>query len=174
MTVLFAQDINVCYGQAYLELAGPFDGAMEECFRGQRNGICGAAAPDILFLTTGLHTGKVGFTLNLFEEDPGIDASWDEIVEVSLLAPRTAISLVEWAAADGHTMAIAPGPYRARYHARNMQAGSDLDTNATSSVVDTYRLDLWRADRTADRVVKQTSEVAAYWHNWATTLAKPG
>jgi len=174
MAVLFAQDINVHYRQAYLELAGQFDGAVEDCFRGQQNGICGAASPDILFLTTGLHTGKVGLTINVFEEAPGIDALWDEIVEVSFLAPRSAISLVEWAAENGHTMAMAPGVYRARYHARNMQAGSDLDTNTTPAVVDTYRLDLWQADRTADRVIKQTSEIAAYWHDWAASLARPG
>ena len=174
MAVLFAQNINVNYGQAYLELAGPFDGSMEDCFRGQQNGICGAAASDVLFLTTGLHTGQVGFTINLFEADQGIDDRWDEIVEVSLLAPKSEISLVEWAAETGHKMLIIPGTYRARYHARGMQAGSDLDTNTTTSAVDTYRLDLWKADRAPDRVIKQTSEIAAYWHDWAANLAKAG
>jgi hypothetical protein len=174
VAVLFSQNINVHYGQAYLELAGQFDGAMQDCFLGQQNGICGAASPDILFLITGLHTGKVGFTINFFEEDHGIDDLWDDIVEVSFWAPKNEISLVEWAAENSYPIPITPGIYRARYYAHNMQAGRDLDTNTASSVVDTYRLDLWKADRIADRVVKQTSEIAAYWHNWAAGLVRPG
>ncbi|HKU95999.1 MAG TPA: hypothetical protein VJR58_12020 [Vineibacter sp.] len=174
MAVLFAQDIHVHYGQAYLEVAGQFDGEMEPCFRGQQNGICGAAVPDFLFFITGLHTGKVGFSINLFEEDPGIDDLWDEIVEVSFLVPRNEISLVEWGAENEYTIPIGPGTYRARYYARDMQAGRDLDTNTTSTVVDTYRLDVWKADKAADRVVKQTAEIAAYWHDWAATLVSTG
>ena len=48
------------------------------------------------------------------------------------------------------------------------------DTNITSVPIDTYQLDLWPAAPAADRVVKQTSEVAAYWHGWAKSLAKAG
>jgi hypothetical protein len=173
MTELFSGNINVNYGQAYIELGGQFDGDMAACFRGQSNGICGARAPETLFLITGLHTGEVGLTINLFEDDPGIDESWDEIVEVSFRTPDGAMSLLEWARDEGYTMTVAPGSYRARYYARNMQAGNELDTNVTSVPVDTYRLDVWKADAAADRIVKETSQVAAYWHGWAGGLAKP-
>ncbi len=37
-----------------------------------------------------------------------------------------------------------------------------------------YRLDLWKADRAPDRVIKQTSEIAAHWHDWAANLVKAG
>ncbi len=59
MTELFAGNVEVQYGQAYIELDGSFDGAMDDCFVGQRNGLCGAQKPAILFLMTGLHTGIV-------------------------------------------------------------------------------------------------------------------
>lgn len=170
MTELFAGNIEVQYGQAYLELDGSFDGAMDTCFLGQMNGLCGAQMPAIMFLMTGLHTGIVGITIHLFDADPGIDESWEEVVEVSFQAPKGAITLMEWAADQGARMAVPAGSYRARYQGRAMQTANELDTNDNDTPVDTYRLDLWPAPPAPDRVVKQTSTVAAYWHDWASKL----
>jgi hypothetical protein len=172
MISLFSGTIEVQYGQAYLEAGARFDGGMEACFLGQSNGICGAAVPGTLFLTTGLHTGPVGLAVNLFEADPGPDEDWEEIVEVSLAVSGPA-SLVEWASDAGAPLALAPGSYRARYSARGMEAGRELDTNVDPDPVDHYRLDLWPAPPAPDRIVKQTSETAAYWHDWAQGLGKP-
>ncbi|MGO4448892.1 hypothetical protein AB4Y96_08180 [Phyllobacterium sp. TAF24] len=172
MTQLFSQNMNVYYGQMYFEFGATFDGDIDNCFRGQSNGICGASAPNLLFLITGTHTGEVGLTINLFEAEPGIDASWDEIVEVSLLSSTDTGTLLEWAADSGHEFPIPAGSYRARYYARNMQAGNDSDGNETSVPADIYRLDLWKAGPSHDHIVKQTSEVAAYWHNWAANLQR--
>lgn len=170
MIELFAGNIEVQYGQAYIQLDGAFDGLMDNCFRGQSNGLCGAQTPAILFLMTGLHTGIVGITINLFDADPGIDESWEEIVEVSFRAPNGKITLMEWAADRGAVMAVPSGLYRARYQGRAMQAANELDTNVDDTSVDSYRLDLWPAPPAADRIVKQTSIIAAYWHDWASSL----
>ena len=170
MTELFAGNVEVQYGQAYIELDGAFDGAMDECFCGQSNGLCGAQTPVILFLMTGLHTGIVGFSINLFDADPGIDESWEEIVEVSFRAPKGEITLMEWAADRGVGMAVPSGAYRARYQGRAMQAANELDTNINDTPVDSYRLDLWPAPPALDRIVKQTSTIAAYCHDWASSL----
>lgn len=174
MTELFAGTIEVQYGQAYIELDGVFSGAMDDCFRGQSNGLCGAQDSAILFLITGLHTGIVGIAIHLLDADPGIDESWEEIVEVSFQAPKGEITLMEWAADSGVGMTVPAGSYRARYQGRAMQAASELDTNVDDIPVDRYRLDLWPASPAADRIVKQTSEVAAYWHDWASKLAATG
>jgi hypothetical protein len=170
MTELFAGNVEVNYGQAYIELDGAFQGAMDECFLGQSNGLCGAQSPAILFLMTGLHTGPVGLTIHLFDTDPGADENWEEIVEVSFQAPNGEITLMEWAADQGAAIALPSGAYRARYSGRAMQAANDLDTNIEDDPVDHYRLDLWRAPMSPDRIVKQTSAVAAYWHDWASKL----
>lgn len=172
MTELFSGNIQVQYGQAYLELGNQFDGGMKECFHGQSNGLCGAAAPGTVFLVTGLHTGAVGLAIHLFDGDPGLDDSWEEVVEVSFVVADDTAALVEWAGTDTHPLALPPGTYRARYQARNMAAGSELDTNVEDEPVDTYRLDLWPAPAAPDRMVKQTSEVAAYWHDWARGLGE--
>ncbi|MHC1548784.1 hypothetical protein [Phyllobacterium sp. K27] len=171
MTELFAGNIEAHYGQAYIELDGSFNGEMDNCFRGQNNGLCGAQTPAILFLMTGLHTGIIGITIRLFDADPGIDESWEE---VSFQAPKGEITLMEWAADQGVGMAVPTGSYRARYQSRAMQTANELDTNVNDTPVDTYRLDLWTAPLAPDRIVKQTSAVAAYWHDWASKLVAAG
>jgi hypothetical protein len=63
---------------------------------------------------------------------------------------------------------LAQGTYRARYHANNMQGGREKDvTFAHEEPVDSYRLTLWPAPTSKDRVLRQTSEIAAYWHDEA-------
>lgn len=63
-----------------------------ECFAGQADGLCGAAAPGFLFLVIGLRTGDVGFVVELHDETPPLDDGWEEIVEVSFRpAGRTAL-----------------------------------------------------------------------------------
>lgn len=174
MTKLFEGNIEVQYGQAYIELDGSFDGAMDSCFRGQNNGLCGAQMPAILFLLTGLHTGIVSIAIHLFDAEPVIDESWEEIVEVSFLAPKGEITLMEWAADQGVSISVPAGSYRARYQGRAMQIANELDTNVDDTPVDHYRLDLWAAPLSPDRIVKQTSTVAAYWHDWASKLVADG
>lgn len=174
MAELFSGNVEVQYGQAYFELDGTFDGSMDDCFLGQSNGLCGASNPAILFLVTGLHTGPVGMIVNLFAADPGIDVSWDEIVEVSFQAPKGEITLVEWAADEGACLPVPVGSYRARYYGLAMQAANDMDTNVEDLPVDTYRLDLWPASPAPDLVVKQTSSIATYWHDNARNLTAAG
>ncbi|SFV31464.1 hypothetical protein SAMN05216456_1349 [Devosia crocina] len=173
MIELFAGIVQLQYGQAYVELDGAFDGNMENSFIGQSNGLCGAAASEILFLVTGLHTGPVGLTVNLFDAAPELDQEWEEVVEVSFRAPRGEITLMEWGADQGVRIAVPSGEYRARCYGVDMEEANALDTNITEVPVDRYRLDLWLAPSAPDRVIKQTSEVAAYWHDWAGTLASP-
>ncbi|MDQ1080253.1 hypothetical protein [Pseudoroseomonas cervicalis] len=173
MAELFAGPVAVQYGQDYLALEGGFDGAMEACFAGQSNGLCGARNPALLFLVTGLHTGVVGLGIHLFAADPGLDESWEEIVELSCRVPRGEITLMEWAADRGTGMAVPAGAYRVRYQARAMQAASELDTLEGDTPIDTYRLDLWPAPPSPDCIMKQSSAVAASWHGWAQRLG-PG
>jgi hypothetical protein len=167
MIELFDGTINVHYGQAYFEAGAHFEGNLVDSFVGQRNGIIGAARPGMLYLITGLHTGAVGLAIYLNEREPELDPIFDEVVEVSLEVSAPAM-LMEWGADDGTSLALPQGDYRVRYQARDMQAGNEQDTSEYP--IDTYRLDLWPAPPAPDRIIKQSSEIAAYWHNWATAL----
>jgi hypothetical protein len=172
MKSLFSGLLSVHYGQAYVESASPFESDLEASFRGQQNGLCGASVIGALFLITGLHTGQVSFEVELCNSEPVVDESWEEIVEVPYRVDEGPVTLVEWAAQATYPLAIPEGSFRARYCARNMQPAADTDTIlAGEPPIDAYFLSFWPAEQwQPDSVLKQTSPVAAYWHDFARGL----
>src|SRR5215472_12718518 len=105
----------VHYGQIYVQSGEDYPD-LAECFGGQSNGLCGAAMPGMLFLITGLHTGEVGFTVQLYHEPPPIDDSWQEVVEASF-QPMGEAELVGWAGQEYWPLDLAEVSYRVRYSA---------------------------------------------------------
>jgi hypothetical protein len=120
----------VHYGQAYV-LAGGANPELPEAFAGRENGLCGAALPGSLFLITGLHTGDVGLAVDVHDEPPPIDESWEEIVEATFVATTAEAALVEWGEADGARLDLRPGDWRARYSARGMDAAHERTRHPT-------------------------------------------
>jgi len=162
----------VHYGQAYV-MAGSWDTDLAASFRGQVNGLCGAAAPGLLFLITGLHTGHVGFTVDVCASRPLADDSWEEIVEVPFTVAVPEVTLQEWGGQAGYPLPLPAADYRVRYCARGMQHGNDLDTSqGPDRPADSYSLAFWPAPPAPDQVVKQTSDIAAYWHATARSLTE--
>jgi hypothetical protein len=170
MASIFAGQLQVHYGQAYVESANDQTLDLDDCFRGQTNGLCGAALPGTLFLLTGLHTGPVSFTLELLDAPPALDDSWEDIVEVSFLPTTPSVALTEWGGEHRCSIPLAPITYRVRYCARNMDRGKEVDTLVDEDPVDAYALFFWPADSAPDAMIRQTSGSAAYWHNWVTSL----
>ncbi|MER6210952.1 hypothetical protein [Streptomyces sp. NPDC001642] len=167
--------MHVHYGQIYVE-SDPDNAIpdLSEAFAGQSGGLCGAAVPGVLWLITGLHTGNVGFTVEVHDEDPPLDPVWEEVVEVSFhpLSERT--SLVQWAGEAAWDLNLARTDYRVRYCAQGMDEGRKLDTRVSGEPpADSYLLQFWPAPPHADRVVRQTSQNAAYWHRYARELPPP-
>ncbi len=172
MRTLMSQAAWVHYGQIYVA-SGEDQPDMGECFGGQDNGLCGAAMPGFLFLMTGLHTGEVGFTVELHEAPPPVDDGWQEIVEASF-GPMGEAALVSWGGEQGWPLDLAQASYRVRYCATGMDEGRELDTKMDEDPeADRYLLQFWPAPPGADKVVKQTSEIAAYWHEYAREQPPP-
>ncbi|WP_202869130.1 hypothetical protein [Kribbella antibiotica] len=163
----------VSYGQIYVE-STPFSGVMEDSFRGQRNGLCGAASAGVLFLVTGLHTGEVGFTVEVHGTAPPLDDSWEEIVEASY-RPAGEAMLITWGGDGGWwPLELAEADYRVRYCGWGMDAGHQANPPSDDEpVVDRYLLQFWPAAPAADRVVKVTSANATYWHDAMSNLPPP-
>ncbi|MHB9755458.1 hypothetical protein ACYBSK_13905 [Streptomyces sp. BYX5S] len=166
-------EIHVHYGQAYVEsddgrMAGP-----HEALAGQRSGLCGAAVPGFLFLVTGLHTGHVGFSVEVHAREPALAPGWEDVVEVSFrpASPRT--FLTEWGGEDAWELGLDEVDHRVRYCASGMDAGRALDTRGDGPRADRYLLQFWPAPAEPDRVVRQTSEIAAYWHGVAREVPPP-
>ncbi|MFF3122165.1 hypothetical protein ACFVRD_07265 [Streptomyces sp. NPDC057908] len=175
MRTLVNGEVHVHYGQIYVESDPEVCGLdLDEAFGGQKAGLCGAAVAGALWLTTGLHTGSVGFTIELHEERPTLDTSWEEIVEVPFRPLSTNSALVEWAGEGAWDLDLEEIDYRVRYCANGMQEGRDADTRLEEEPqLDRYLLQFWPSPPQPARVVKQTAEIAAYRHEHARTLPPP-
>ncbi|MFF5858627.1 hypothetical protein ACFY8B_23870 [Streptomyces sp. NPDC012751] len=168
-------EVHVHYGQIYVQ-SDP-DSAipdLSEAFAGQSGGLCGAVVPGVLWLITGLHTGDVGFDVEVHDEAPLLDPVWEDAVEVSFCPISEHTRLVQWAGEAAWELGLALTDYRVRYCARGMDTGRDLDTRASGEPqADSYLLQFWPAPPRPDRVIRQTSRNAAYWHRYARELPPP-
>jgi hypothetical protein len=162
----------VHYGQIYVQSGEDYPD-LAECFGGQSNGLCGAATPGNLFLITGLHTGEVGFMVELYDKPPPEDDSWQEVVEASF-RPLGETGLAGWGGEGYWPLDLAEASYRVRYCAMGMDEARELDTRMEDDPeADHYLLQFWPAPPEPDRVVKQTSGTAAYWHEFAREQLAP-
>lgn len=171
MTQLFAGPLWVHYRQAYVvdEQSDGFP-MPDEAASGQVNGLCGAAVPGSLFLTTGLHTGPVGFVVDLVGQPPPLE-DWEDVVEVSYRPRGEQVALIQWAGEAGFPLKLPRQSYRVRYCATGMDEAHRADSVPTGgSTIDSYALIFWPAEPGPDLIVRQTSELAAYWHTaWTGT-----
>lgn len=175
MQVLFAGSVHVHYGQVYVQSGWeiPTD-PLSAAFAGQQNGLCGGATPGFLFMVTGLHTGRVGFTVERHELPAQVDDSWQDIVEVSFRPTADEVALVQWGGEAAWPLSIEPGDFRVRYSAHGMDEARQADTILDDEPEkDRYLLQFWPAPPAPDQVLKQTSAHAAYWHRYARELPPP-
>lgn len=175
MRTLFDGELFVHYGQFYV-LSDEADEIpdLTESFAGQEAGLCGAATPGALWLTTGLHTGDVGLTVELHDEQPPLDPEWEEAVEVPFRPQTADACLLQWAGEAVWPLDLPKTDHRVRYCATGMQQGRDLDTRCDGEPqADRYLLQFWPAPPQPARLLKQTSRAAAYWHEWARLQPPP-
>ena len=161
------EKVKVSFHQCSLETEagiGLESGSPEACYAGQTNGLCGAAIPGWLIFTTGLHSGRIGFTVDVLDAEPPLDENWEEIVEVSFVQEDIEASLVHFYGPAAGTLPLAPGTYRARYCAKNMDQANEADTHRGDPPINFYSLIFWPATVASDAILKQTAESARYWH----------
>ncbi|MEU3270314.1 hypothetical protein ABZ639_05675 [Saccharomonospora sp. NPDC006951] len=173
MRTLMHGDAWVHYGQIYVQSARPGapETTMEDSFRGQRNGLCGAAVPGVLFLITGLHTGRVGFTVEHHDAAPAAPEGWQEVVEVAFRLDGDAIALAGWGGEGHWPLDLPRGDYRVRYCGSGMDEARRADTRMEGDPeIDRYLVQFWPAPASADAVVRCTSAIARYWHGYAAGL----
>jgi hypothetical protein len=166
--------VHVHYSQIYVK-SGEDQIDLHASFAGQSNGLCGAASPGTLFLTTGLHTGSVGFTVELHEGPPPLDDVWEEVVEASFTPASARVALVQWAGEDSWDLDLTRTCHRVRYCAIGMDATHAAvtwseDEPEDEPELDRYLLQFWPAAPEPDRIVRWTGENAAYWHRFASNL----
>jgi hypothetical protein len=146
------------------------DVTLENALSGQENGICGAGIRGGLLLLTGLHTRWVSLTVDVLDSEPVLGAEWEEVVEVPFRYLSPGVSLENW---DGDKICDIPltsPPYTVRYCAKHSGSGEDRECEAEETPIESYSLEFWRAAERPDAVLKQTRELAAYWHRYAKEL----
>lgn len=147
---------------------------LDQAFFRQVNGLCGAAWPGALFMITGLHTGQVRLAVEAHHGQPPQDDLWEDVVEVSFTPASSQIVLAQWAGEAIWPLHLADVGLRARYCGKGMDDGRAADTIlAGERPRDQYVLQLWPAPAEPDRILKVTSDVAAYWHRWVQDLPPP-
>ncbi|MEU3938066.1 hypothetical protein AB0E85_39550 [Streptomyces sp. NPDC029044] len=168
-------EVHVHYGQIYVESDPDGYGPdLAEAFAGQSAGLCGAATAGALWLSTGLHTGEVGFTVEVHDHAPPLDESWEDVVEVSFRPVSADSVLMEWAGEDSWDLGLDETDYRVRYCATGMDRARAADTRGDDvPQLDCYLLQFWPAAPEPARVVKETSRTAAHWHGYARDLPPP-
>ncbi len=125
-------------------------------------------------LTTGLHHGEVGFTIDILDGPPPLDDTWEEIVEASYWNESGDLVLADFYGYIRHQFSLEPDKeYRLRFCGRGFEKGAELDTNVGPEPVDFYSLAFWPAPLAPDTIVKQTSAGAAYWHEAAQSHKVP-
>lgn len=170
---MFDGDIFVSHGQMMIENPAVWDVDydLERSFAGQVNGLCGVGVPERLWLLTGLHTGWVQLTVEHHDHQPASDPQWEDVVEASFTPTGSPLQLMGLMANDTYPLALPAGvTLRVRYSAVRMDAARDGSRGQDDPVLDRYLLQLWPAPPTADAVLRQTSQTAAYWHDYARTL----
>jgi hypothetical protein len=171
MRLLFSDEVEVDYGQIFVESrsdSDPFD--LWEAFAGQEGvGLCGGARGGSLLLQTGLQNGGVGFTAELHDSRPGLDETWEDIVEVPFRPLSDETRLRQWNGKRQWELGLEVADYRVRYSAAEMDAAFDLNNRDDDEPqADRYLLQLWPAPHERARVLKQASRQAAKWHAFAT------
>ena len=169
----FDGEVFVHYGQIYVESGDGFNPDLSEAFAGQSAGLCGGAVSGSLWLITGLHTGMVGFTVEVHDQAPDLDPVWEDVVEVSFRPASVDTKLVQWAGEDAWDLDLPEADYRVRYCAQGMDLAHDDTIVDDEPVLDRYLLQFWPAPPEADRIVRQTAEIASYWHDFASEQPPP-
>ncbi|GAB2701149.1 hypothetical protein BKA24_002060 [Microbacterium marinum] len=161
-TVLFDGVLRVHYGFAQIYAEQDDWPDPDVPFNGQTNGLLGGAHAGFLTMTTGLHTGDVPLRALLLDHEPAL-SDWEEVVEVSFRPNAEELWLATFD--DGVEIQLPVATYRARWSARNMDAAHRLGIPEDEPTNDRYELTLWPEERPRpDSILRQTSEVAAYWH----------
>lgn len=108
---------------------------------------------------TGIHTGNVAVTVEAHPSaPPPVLESWEEIVEVSLVAPQGRVA-VHALGDDGPDLPdltpTGPGTYRMRVHARGRDIATDL---VATDPVEDYLIQAWPSDHAPERIIRQSDK----------------
>jgi hypothetical protein len=172
MLVLFDGELDVHYGFASVH-AGDDPPDLIDARGGQSNGLCGAAIQGALSLVTGLHTGAVPLRIEFTDDEPPLDDAWEDVVEVSFTTSTKKLLLSTFEAAMPLRL-LRAGTFRVRYCGTGLDPANKTDVRSEGDPeLDRYLLQFWPAPHAPDAIVRETSDIARYWHGVARETPAP-
>ncbi len=144
-----------------------FGGRVDRYFRGQVNGLVGAADPSCLCMNLARKSGGSHVRIVLLDSAPELKPlDYEDVVEVSVRVPSGAD--VWWRTIGGEgggpLAELGPGDYRVRVSAKGRDAGGGVRGVAAEGVVDDYLVEFWPASQRPDEILRAGSKNAQYWH----------
>jgi len=170
--VFFGQVFCHYHSAVFEPVVPPNERLDDDCWRGQRNGLCGTAVPAYISFTFGRHTGHVNLRILRSEVPPELDPKWEEVVECPFQIDRTVDLVVKDFNGDpyGSPITFQPGNYRVRYCALSFGPEEPCPTgqshaSESAEEPEDYELTIWPSTvLLRDEVVRVTSAEAAFWH----------
>ncbi len=169
---VFDGPLDISFSQAYVASSSdrPNDEDINSGFyRGQQNGLLGAAVDGLLFLTTGVQDGEVHLAVHVVDQAQDLDDSWEECVEASFAPETPVVAVSDWDRVAVCEIELGEETYRVRYTARGMDS-----SRSGEGVRESCGLWFWPSPATPDEIIRQTSAQAAYWHGAWWGMVGPG
>jgi hypothetical protein len=181
--VLFDRAIDIQFNQTPLRV-NYFLRATFDVFGGQQNGLLGVVSLNYMILVFGVHTGTVNLKIVRTDEEPQLDAYWEEVVEASWTMPADSKLTVDdnFVNTFCAPVQLPAGTYRVRFCAKNFGVaeawwaegwGTGRGLDEYVGPTEQYELTFWPAPWAPDQVLKVKSPRAAGMHRWAQSLPKP-
>ncbi len=171
---IFSGNIFTNYSEFTIECEDPDDSNLEKGgYANQGNGLCGCSATGRLFFTAKPKASFIKLEIELCKEEPLIDNFFEEIVEVPFEKSEQDIFLCEWAHEETYLLEIPAGQYRVRYNIKGFDLDYDYENmeeigneEPPPLAGQVYLIQFWPSSiHKADKIIKQTSKSAAYWHH---------
>jgi hypothetical protein len=163
--VLIKASIFVDYGRMMILSGGTSPSGGENHFVTHRNGLLGGAVYSRLAVHLGVHTGDVHVEVELHQQCPEIDESWEEIVEASCYIDAPPVVLVGASPKYSLRLPLEKGWYRVRLCVVGF-GESEKAQIFDDPKLERYKLIFWAADPRADAILKQTSEEVIHRHRF--------
>lgn len=164
--ILFAGVVDTNYGLFDITWGDePRSDDLASTFRGQHNGLVGAADPRAIHFVLARRSGGSAIRIELLPSAPPPPAAeWEDVVEVSATVPAdNHPRWLTWSDMDyGDLGALPAGPYRIRTSALGRDQA--VDDEFAERCLDCYLIQLWPAPLEPDRIVRIGSENAASYH----------
>lgn len=137
----------------------------ENHFGTHRNGLLGGSVYSRLSVQLGLHTGYVHVEVELHQQAPAIDESWEEIVETYCYIDPFPAVLEGADPQHSLRLPLVEGYYRARLCVVGF-GESEKAQIFDDPKLERYKLIFWPSDPRPDAILKQTNDEVIYRHRF--------